>query len=424
MFKRTLNQLINRIPPSNFPALANCQLRRFISASVENDKFVVVLQSNSQTESSSSSSLAPLKFPSVWLRDNCCCAQCFHPTSKSRKHDWDKFDVNVRVKQLQTNEQTKQLIIDWSDNHRSVYDLEWLQERAFIDARRQEYLHDFYRPKPKHWSGADFDKVTEIFDFHDVINTDEALKKWLEALAIYGVAIIRNSPIEKTVVRQLAERVGFIRRTTYGEEFIVQSKPGAKNVAYLSDPLPLHTDLPYYEYKPSCNILHCMVQSKSVGGSNLLVDAFHIADCMRADYPEDYKILTQTLVDWNDIGSEDDKHFHNIWRAPVICLDNDGNYTRINHSIPQRDSHFSVPLDAVIPWYEAYAKFVRLAREDAHSFKTKPGDVLTFNNIRLLHGRTGYDDTEENVRYIVGAYLDWDIIYSKLRVLKTQAGGF
>lgn len=111
--------------------------------------------------------------------------------------------------------------------------------------------------------------------------------------------------------------------------------------------------------------------------------------------------------------------YSTLFSASFYSLDSDGNYTRINHSIPQRDSHFSVPLRAVIPWYQAYAKFVRLAHRDAFAFKTKPGDVLTFNNIRLLHGRTGYDDSEQNVRYIVGAYLDWDIIYSKLRVLKS-----
>jgi len=103
-------------------------------------------------------------------------------------------------------------------------------------------------------------------------------------------------------------------------------------------------------------------------------------------------------------------------------LDDAGEYTRINHSVPQRDSHFNVPLKQVLPWYEAYARFVKMAREDAHSFKTQPGDVLTFNNLRLLHGRTGYDDTENNSRYIVGAYLDWDIIYSRLRVLKKRLG--
>lgn len=99
-------------------------------------------------------------------------------------------------------------------------------------------------------------------------------------------------------------------------------------------------------------------------------------------------------------------------------LNSEGNYYRINHTIPQRDSQFSVEIEDVVPWYEAYSQFVKLAVKDAFKFKMKPGDILTFNNLRLFHGREGYDDNEENVRCIVGAYLDWDIIYSKLRVLK------
>ncbi|XP_033252374.1 gamma-butyrobetaine dioxygenase-like [Drosophila miranda] len=97
-----------------------------------------------------------------------------------------------------------------------------------------------------------------------------------------------------------------------------------------------------------------------------------------------------------------------------------GRYVRINHSIPQRDSHFTVPLEQVRPWYEAMPLFVRLAHEQACSFKTTPGDVLTFNNLRLVHGHTGYDDTDRNVRHIVGAFIDWDIVYSRLRVLRNS----
>jgi len=91
---------------------------------------------------------------------------------------------------------------------------------------------------------------------------------------------------------------------------------------------------------------------------------------------------------------------------------------RINHSIPQRDSHFSVPLEQVRPWYEAMATFVGLAHEHSSGFKITPGDVLTFDNLRLVHGRTGYDDTDRNVRHILGAFVDWDIVYSRLRVLR------
>ncbi|XP_017479380.1 PREDICTED: gamma-butyrobetaine dioxygenase-like [Rhagoletis zephyria] len=423
IFKRCGSLVYQMISPT-FGALTRaartsiCHLQKLIqrhlTATVADGKYVVVQHEQKNN--------ATMKFPSVWLRDNCYCEQCFHQSSKSRRIDWDNFDTDVLALDVQVDSVAEQVTIQWSDKHVSTYDLHWLSEREFRDERKQTYLDEFYRPKPKHWAGKQFREITETFNFDDVMQTDDALRQWLEALAVRGVAIIECAPLEKTVVRQLADRVGFIRRTTYGEEFIVEAKPGAKNYAYLSHPLPLHTDLPYYEYKPSVNILHCLVQSKSEGGSNLLVDGFYIADRLRAEHPTDFHILTETLVDWNDIGSEDGRSFHNIWRAPVICLDSDGNYTRINHSVPQRDSHFSVPLRSVIPWYQAYAKFVRLARRDAFAFKTKPGDVLTFNNIRLLHGRTGYDDTEQNIRYIVGAYLDWDIIYSKLRVLKsTQA---
>lgn len=106
----------------------------------------------------------------------------------------------------------------------------------------------------------------------------------------------------------------------------------------------------------------------------------------------------------------------------MLSLDASGRYTRINHSIPQRDSHFSVPADQVRPWYEAMALFIRLANEQACTFKTCPGDVLVFDNLRMLHGRTGYADTDRNVRHIVGAFLDWDIAYSRWRLLRNASG--
>nr|XP_016925230.1 gamma-butyrobetaine dioxygenase [Drosophila suzukii] len=393
------------------------QLKTFsrqISARIVNETNIEVLEESDRK---------PLTFPGVWLRDNCLCEDCFHGSSKSRKLDWDNFDTRIRPEALEANEVTKELKVKWSDSHESSFSLHWLKERSFQEERQKEYLREFYRPATKHWSGAEFQEIAQHFIYEEVMSQDSVLMQWLQALAVYGVALLRNAPLDEGVVRRLAERVGFIRRTTYGEEFVVQAKPGAQNFAYLSLPLPLHTDLPYYEYKPSVNILHCVVQTDSPGGSNMLVDGFHIADILRRDHPEDFERLCRVVVDWNDIGSEDGREFHNIWRAPVICLDAEGRYTRVNHSVPQRDSQFNVPLEEVLPWYESYARFVRLAIADSHAFKTRPGDVLTFNNIRLLHGRTGYDDSEQNPRYIVGAYLDWDIIYSRLRVLKKRLGG-
>jgi len=52
---------------------------------------------------------------------------------------------------------------------------------------------------------------------------------------------VKNAPLEMDVLRRLSNRVGFMRRTTYGEEFSVRAQPGASNYAYLAAPLPLHT---------------------------------------------------------------------------------------------------------------------------------------------------------------------------------------
>lgn len=48
------------------------------------------------------------------------------------------------------------------------------------------------------------------------------------------------------------------------------------------------------------------------------------------------------------------------------------------------------------------------------------GNVLAFDNKRLIHGRLAYEDSPNNQRLLVGCYLDWDEIYSKLRVLQGE----
>lgn len=137
-------------------------------------------------------------------------------------------------------------------------------------------------------------------------------------MTVNGIALIKNTPQTEQEARKIVNRVGFIKKTHYGEEFIVKAKEGTSNVAYLSAPLQLHTDLPYYEYKPGSNLLHCLVQSKSFGAKNTIVDGFYVADYMKLNYPNYYKILTSILVNWSDIGQEDGKSFHSIYRAPMF----------------------------------------------------------------------------------------------------------
>jgi len=260
-----------------------------------------------------------MQFPDIWLRDNCRCEECYLPQTLSRLPQlWNHLDTSVRVLRQSVDVDQRVLCIEWSDGHISQYPFSWLRERDFSSANRQRYLLDFYRPEQKLWSGLDFEKIRQVFYYQELLDCDSALQQWLQHLAVYGVAMVKEAPLDMDVLRRLSNRVGFMRRTTYGEEFSVRAQPGGSNYAYLAAPLPLHTDMPYFEYLPGVTMLHTLEQSASPGGVNLLADAFYVAEVMRERYPEQFRVLCQTPVDWADIGSDGDLQFHNIWRAPVI----------------------------------------------------------------------------------------------------------
>ena len=54
--------------------------------------------------------------------------------------------------------------------------------------------------------------------------------------------------------------------------------------------------------------------------------------------------------------------------------------------------------------------------------KLGPGECVVFDNLRVLHGRTGYSYDPPasgvgGVRNYKGAYIDWDELISKINVL-------
>ena len=70
--------------------------------------------------------------------------------------------------------------------------------------------------------------------------------------------------------------------------------------------------------------LHCIDQYSGEGGENEFVDAFHLEKLIRKDFPAEHKILTETKVDFYDVGSEDIVgKFHKTFQSPVFRLFND-----------------------------------------------------------------------------------------------------
>ena len=114
--------------------------------------------------------------------------------------------------------------------------------------------------------------------------------------------------------------------------------------------------------------------------------------------------------------------FHDIFL--ILCyfsdrLDENEDIVRFIFNNHVRDSVWPVTPEKAIQLYEAWLVIGRMTRDPANRIEHKmvPGDMITFNNTRVLHGRSAFTITRESNRYLQGIYLDWDAIYSRMRVL-------
>jgi gamma-butyrobetaine dioxygenase len=88
-----------------------------------------------------------------------------------------------------------------------------------------------------------------------------------------------------------------------------------------------------------------------------------------------------------------------------------------------------VPACDVMPYHEAYAAFEQLLSErsvlDAHfrTVRLEEGDLVTFNQRRILHGRTKFEQNGlASVRHLRGTYLCADEWMNEYHVLSHKLG--
>jgi gamma-butyrobetaine dioxygenase len=70
-------------------------------------------------------------------------------------------------------------------------------------------------------------------------------------------------------------------------------------------------------------------------------------------------------------------------------------------------------------FYAAYRHFALLLREPRFQmkFKLNSGDLVAFDNQRILHGRTGFSSAKY-ARHLRGCYLTRDSVYSEAALLR------
>ena len=82
--------------------------------------------------------------------------------------------------------------------------------------------------------------------------------------------------------------------------------------------------------------------------------------------------------------------------------------------------------DGLLGFYDSAYIFTKKLQDQKNvvDFRLKSGQIAMFHNTRVFHGRTVFVSTagEPMARWLQGIYFEWDLIFSKLRVLQKRLG--
>lgn len=184
------------------------------------------------------------------------------------------------------------------------------------------------------------------------------------------------------------------------------SDPEHLDTAYLKHAIGLHTDSTYFVEPPKLQIFGCLHKSPvhTKGGDNIIADGFAVAEILRSKYPADYKILTSTPV----TAFYCKEGMASVGVRPVIAEHRGSvvqvSYNRYDRSPLQPCGGAPAKPNDLTAFMRAYLRFGELI--DAHAVRVAMdvGELVAFDNHRVLHARDGFSGP----RIMCGAYVGLD----------------
>ena len=339
----------------------------------------------------------------MWLRDGCGCSECCHPKALERTFNLLSVPDDLAAASAEITAQGRLRVAWGNDGHVSEYEAEWFRDREALTRPRT-------RPQP--W-GAELAARLAPHDHAGIMRRDEALLQWLRTLRDTGIALLRGGPRAPDQVVRIAERIAYPRRTNFGTAFDVVAKVDPNSNAYTGLGLHGHTDLVYYRLPPGIFLLHCLAHD-TAGGDSTFVDGFRVARALREEDPRAFETMTRAPFEFRFRDGANDIRC----RRPLIRLDENGEASEVRFNIHCMHAP-AVGQDEMEAVYRAYRKLAVLIDDARFKLRLRlaPGEVVGFDNSRVLHGRAAFDESSGR-RHLQGIYIDRDGLLSRIRVLE------
>jgi gamma-butyrobetaine dioxygenase len=349
------------------------------------------------------------EFAGVWLRDNL--LEDRDPHSGQRLVDIADLPARPLIRSASVAGDTVR--IEWeSETATAIFAVAWLAAHTGGGAAERPeritttWLH-----------GAAMDAAHDFAwaSLEELRNDSAAKLRWLTRLLQTGVAFLSAVPSTESAILDAMALVGRVCETNYGQVFDVRSVPLPENLAYSDLGLGLHTDNPYREPVPGFQALHALLASPD-GGESVFADGFALSNQLRSIDPQAFDVLTRTPVPFHYRSKDAELYAE----RPLIQLSCGGEVCAVHYN-NRSIAPLRIESRAAAGFYRAYRVFAELLREPGHQlrFALRDGDLVLFDNQRILHGRTGFSSAR-HARHLRGCYLTRDSVYSETALLRRR----
>ena len=342
------------------------------------------------------------------LRENSPDDATVHPLSREMLISPLDLPSDLRAVSVQVDDDGA-LLVTWSHGgDASRFHPGWLRNHAWFDDT----------PPVKSacvlWTAAS-QPEPPTFDGPSTLADPALFLNWLQALRDYGVARLRGLTPRDGLLEQVVTRIGPVRESNFGRMYTLEVKDDPDSNAYTSSALLQHSDMPTRESPHGLQFLLCR-ENTTTGGEGVYVDALCIADDMRREQPAMFDCLTTVVWEFNNRAKTSSYRAH----GPIFETDADGQVTGVRYTAWLR-APLQAPLAVQDRAYSSVRALTARAQDPAYQmvFAYQSGDLLAFDNRRVLHGRRGYD-AAGGKRFIEGIYSDRDDLHSAIRVLQRQ----
>lgn len=345
----------------------------------------------------------------IWLRDHCQMPASRDPGNGQRLLNINDISPDIAIDKASLED--GKLIVEFGpDGHRSEFDPDWLYRNCYCLNRQYD---DRSETSKLLWRSDSFSETLPRHAYPNYCEQARSKLAALQAVRDYGFVLLDSVPCEPGQILKVIETFGFVRETNYGPLFEVRTRVDPNNLAYTNLGLGCHLDNPYRDPVPGLHLLHCL-ESSTEGGESILQDGFMAATILRQENPGHFATLSHNWINFRFRDDSADLQS----RVPLIEVNDRNEVIKVRFNNRSIDTIMLAP-DQIQQFYSAYRHYAEILEraELQVVFKLQPGELLLFDNTRVLHARKAY--SASGSRHLQGAYSDLDGLYSSLRILES-----